>query len=286
MEPTPLRKKVLLLPNFITAFGLSCGLFAIFRVALTPIAEINAPFLTGIAGILLIAALCDILDGAVARVMKAESEFGGLFDSLADAISFGVAPSVIALKSIPLLGEGKEPFFLMASAMIFSLCGVLRLVRFNVQAMRDKKGDEELLLMAKKFFTGLPIPAGAACALSINLFLAVPEVQQFLGLSTELKGWLLGSALILLGYVMISRWKFPSIKSLRVPVGSFERVFILVLVAVCILFGLIFYFPFIFFAVSWGYFLVSWGISMFRRFTGNKEEAIADDEADDDSFAD
>jgi len=97
---------------------------------------------------------------------------------------------------------------------------------------------------------------------------------------------LLGSALILLGYVMISRWKFPSVKSLRVPVGSFERVFILVLVAVCILFGLIFYFPFIFFAVSWGYFLISWGISMFRRFTGNKEEAIADEEADDDSFAD
>ncbi len=280
MEPTPLRKKVLLLPNFITAFGLACGLFAIFRVALTPLSDINAPFLTGIAGILLIAALCDILDGAVARAMKAESEFGGLFDSLADAISFGVAPSVIALKSIPFITEGKEPFFLMAAAMIFSLCGVLRLVRFNVQALRDKE-DQELLLIAKKFFTGLPIPAGAACAISFNLFFAVPEVQEFLGLGVEGRGWLLGSALILLGYVMISRWKFPSVKTLRVPVGSFERVFLLVLVAVCVLFGLIFYFPFIFFIVSWGYFLVSWGISMFRRFTGNKADSIAEDSDDD-----
>jgi len=283
MEPTPLRKKVLLLPNFITAFGLACGLFAIFRMALTPISEVDAPFLTEIAGILLIAALCDILDGAVARAMKAESEFGGLFDSLADSISFGVAPAVIALKSIPFISEGKENFFLMAAAMIFSLCGVLRLVRFNVQAQRDK-GDEELLLVAKKFFTGLPIPGGAACALSLTLLLALPEVQKILGLSAEGRGWLLGSALVLLGYVMISRWKFPSVKTLRVPVGSFERVFLLALVAVCILFGLVFYFPFIFFAVSWGYFLMSWGVSLFRRFTSTKEEQIADDSDEEDPF--
>lgn len=281
MQPTPLRKRVLLLPNFITAFGLSCGLFAIFRVALIPLEKVNEGFLTGIAGILLLAALADILDGAVARAMKAESEFGGLFDSLADAISFGVAPSLVALKSQPILGEGKTLFFLMAAAMVFSLSGVLRLVRFNVQASKARE-DEELLLVSKKSFTGLPIPAGAACALSIILLLANPDVIDFLGWSAEGRGWLLASALFLLGYVMISRWKFPSIKTLRIPVGSFERVFLSVLVAVFILFGIVFYFPFIFFLVSWGYLIVSWTISVIQKLTRPPEP----DDSDDDSFAD
>lgn len=169
----------------------------------------------------------------------------------------------------------------MAAAMVFSLSGVLRLVRFSVQASRDK-GDEEMLLLSKKSFTGLPIPAAAACAISLNLLLSSLEVQSFLGWSIEGRGMLLASALLLLGYVMISRWKFPSIKTLRVPVGSFERVFMLVLVAVLILFGLVFYFSALFFAVSWGYFLISWFLSIFHKIIGSKSE----EPPEDDSFAD
>ena len=92
-------KKVHLLPNVITAFALSCGLFVIFRMSLIEASEVGLDILTSIAGILVLAAFADLLDGAIARAMKAESEFGGFFDSLADAITFGVAPSVIILKS-------------------------------------------------------------------------------------------------------------------------------------------------------------------------------------------
>ncbi len=92
-------KKVYLLPNVITAFGLSCGLFVIFKLNMTPLGGATTEVLTQTAGILLLAVFADLLDGGIARAMKAESDFGGFFDSLADAITFGVAPSVIVLKS-------------------------------------------------------------------------------------------------------------------------------------------------------------------------------------------
>ena len=68
-------KKIHLLPNVITAFGLSCGLFVIFRMTLLPLGGATEQTLIVIAGIMLLAALADLLDGAVARAMKAESEF-------------------------------------------------------------------------------------------------------------------------------------------------------------------------------------------------------------------
>src|SRR5436853_275090 len=94
------RKKIHLLPNLITAFGLSCGLFVIFKVCMIGLGKMDYQEAMSITGILLLAALADLLDGAVARALKAESDFGGLFDSLADAISFGVAPAIIVIKTL------------------------------------------------------------------------------------------------------------------------------------------------------------------------------------------
>lgn len=111
------KRRVFLLPNVITAFGLSCGLFVIFKMSMTGIGEATPQLLTATAGILLLAAFADLLDGAVARAMKAESEFGGLFDSLADAITFGVGPSVIVLKSLS-IPPGTEHSFLITTAAI------------------------------------------------------------------------------------------------------------------------------------------------------------------------
>ena len=123
-------KKVQLLPNVITAFALSCGLFVIFKMNMISNGEANLQVLTATAGILLMAAFADLLDGAVARAMKAESEFGGLFDSLADAITFGVGPSVIILKSLSIEPGTEYSFLLTTAAMVYTVCGVLRLVRF------------------------------------------------------------------------------------------------------------------------------------------------------------
>src|ERR1700722_5210603 len=114
-------KRVHLLPNVITAFGLSCGLFVIFKMNMTEVGAANYQVLAATTGILLLAALADLLDGAVARAMKAESEFGGLFDSLADAISFGVAPSIIVLKSLSISPGTELSFFLTTAAMVFSV---------------------------------------------------------------------------------------------------------------------------------------------------------------------
>ena len=93
-------RKIPVLPNIITAFALTCGLFVIFKMNMTPVGEANIQVLTITAGILLLSAFADLVDGAVARMLRAESHFGGFFDSLADAITFGVGPAIIVLKSL------------------------------------------------------------------------------------------------------------------------------------------------------------------------------------------
>ena len=112
-------KKIALLPNVITAFGLSCGLFVIFRMNMIERGEVDLQALLQVTGILLLAAFSDLLDGAVARAIKAQSEFGGTFDTLADAISFGVAPSIIVLKSLAIVPGTSFSFLITAAAMVF-----------------------------------------------------------------------------------------------------------------------------------------------------------------------
>jgi CDP-diacylglycerol---serine O-phosphatidyltransferase len=95
-------KKVYLLPNMVTAFGLACGLFVIFKVnMIEPGCGYYEVMITS-TFLLILAAFADFLDGAIARVFHAQSEFGLVFDSLADTVSFGVAPSVLLLKSLSL----------------------------------------------------------------------------------------------------------------------------------------------------------------------------------------
>lgn len=141
-------KKVNLLPNAITAFGLCCGLFVIFKMSMTGMGEVTRELLTFTTGILLLAALADLLDGTLARAMKVESEFGGFFDSMSDAVTFGVAPSVIVLKSLSLQAGTEMSYLLTAAAMIFAVCGVLRLVRFNV--MGQQATEDDVLMEAHK----------------------------------------------------------------------------------------------------------------------------------------
>src|SRR5688500_15807411 len=110
--------KVHVLPNIITAFALTCGLFVIFKMNMTPVGEADIHVLTATAGILLLSAFADLVDGAIARALKAESNFGGFFDSLADAITFGVGPAVIVLKSLSLKPGTEFSFFLTLAAMV------------------------------------------------------------------------------------------------------------------------------------------------------------------------
>src|SRR5580700_1349488 len=119
-------RKIYLIPNIITAFGLACGLFVIFKINMVEPGSGLFHVLYVSTLLLLVAAFADLLDGAVARAFRAESEFGVVFDSLADAISFGVAPSVLLLKSLSLEQGTGLSFYAMLGALLFSICGVLR----------------------------------------------------------------------------------------------------------------------------------------------------------------
>lgn len=280
---TKRNKRIALLPNVITAFGLSCGLFVIFKMNMIDIGKANAQVLNAVTCILLLASLADLLDGAIARAIKAESDFGGIFDCLADAISFGVAPSVIILKSLSIDPTTKLSFLVTTAALIYSICGVLRLVRFSVSTIAAKS-DIDLAQEQKKHFTGLPIPAAAAAAVSLNLFLFSEEFQAITSLSPTTQAWILSIGLTLLGYCMISRWKFPSVKTLEVKVASFSAVFLTVLSAVLIFYGILHYFALVFMILTWGYVFIAWALAIFRLIAGRKSKTLEEFEPDPDDL--
>ncbi len=233
--------------------------------------------------LLLVAALADFLDGAVARAFHAESQFGLVFDSLSDAISFGVAPSVILLKTLSLEQGTFLSFFSTTGAMIYSLCGVLRLVRFSVKAS-EAKGNEELQAAQKKHFTGLPIPAAAAAAVSANLFFLSPFVRRWIDLNTFDRSVFLTCVMIILGYLMVCRLKFPSLKSLHFRIPSFHWVFLSVVVAVFVLYGILYFFPLILAFAAWSYILVAFVLTVIRLIAGKKSKTLEEFEPEPDDF--
>ena len=274
-------KRVYLIPNIITAFSLACGLFVIFKVNMVEPGMGTYQVLHASALILLVAALADVLDGAVARVIRAESEFGAMFDSLADGISFGVAPSVLLLKSLSLEQGTGLSFFAVMGAMLFSIGGVLRLVRFNVKA-HEAKANAEAALAHKKHFTGLPIPAGALAAVSANLFFASPFGETLFPMSPSTRAIVLTCIMIVLGFFMVSRWKFPSVKALHFRVPSFQLVFVTVILAICVFYGILYYFPIFLAVMTWAYVVLAWSLSIIRLIAGKKSKTLEDFEPDQD----
>ncbi len=270
-------KRVYLIPSGITAFGLSIGLFVIFKTSLADPDRGLFSILQASAILLLIAGIADLADGAIARLIKAESEFGGQFDSLSDCVTFGVAPPLLILKS---LTGGEDLGRLMTllvilAAMIYTLCGVLRLVRYNV-------ASKEEVVTTQKHFTGLPIPAAAAAALSAGLISISPLIEEMIGWSVMTRAWVMIGVLTVLGYFMVSRWKFPSAKALHFRVHSFYLVFAIGVIAVLLLYGILDYFAEVFFVISWLYLLIAWSLSIVRLIAGKRSKTLVDFEPDDD----
>lgn len=276
-------KRVYLVPNIITAFGLACGLFVIFKVNMIEIGGGDFEVVKMSAILLLVAALADVVDGALARAIHAESEFGFIFDSLADAISFGVAPSVLMLKTLSLEQGSALAFFGAAGAMIYSLCGVLRLVRFSVKTA-EAKGNVELQAAQKKNFTGLPIPAAAAAAVSVNLFFLSPLIHRWIDVAQNERAIILSCVMILLGYLMVCRLKFPSVKMLQFRLPSFHLAFLSVVVAVFVLYGILYFFAEILTIVAWGYIALALVLSIIRMIAGKKSKTLEDFEPEPDDF--
>ncbi len=187
-----------LLPNAITLLSLCAGLTAI-RYALLGKWEF-ALFA------LLAAAICDTLDGRVARMLKGTSHFGAELDSLADLVSFGVAPALV-LYLWTLQDAG--PFGWVA-VLIFPCCSALRLARFNTAL-----ADENPPPFAAAFFTGVPTPAGAGLAV-LPIVISIGMDENRLGsLATE--HWLVIPWTILVGLLMVSRLPSFSGKKVKIP---------------------------------------------------------------------
>jgi CDP-diacylglycerol--serine O-phosphatidyltransferase len=135
----PLRKGVYILPNLFTSGGLFAGFYSI-------ISTLDGEYWRA-AVMVLVAQLCDVLDGRVARLTRSTSSFGIQYDSLADLVAFGVAPGILVYEWA-LHDWGKWGWL---AASIYVTCGALRLARFNVQ----------IASVEKRHFVGLPIPAAA-----------------------------------------------------------------------------------------------------------------------------
>ena len=205
------RLKIYFLPNLLTAGNLFCGFVALTRIVeanLAPDPVSNMvnwmPIKFALACILL-ACIFDLFDGRVARMGGHESPFGREFDSLADLVSFGVAPAFLVHRVVlrnALPDEYAEFGWFIAS--IYLLCGAFRLARFNCLSAMQQPG-------AGKDFLGFPIPSAAGLVASLTLFIIkLNEKEKGLGHW----GYLLPVVLIFLSAMMVSEVRYPSFKSL------------------------------------------------------------------------
>ena len=270
--------KKTLVPNIITAMGLLCGLFVIFKMNMTEPGESDYKVVFGSAVILLAAVLADFADGAVARLMRAESSFGGIFDALSDAITFGVAPAVMVLKTLSLQQDSLSSFSVTLAAMLYTLCGVLRLVRFSVITLpNEPEGDLAALLpmLQRKCFVGLPITLAASALASLNLFLASSSAVAICPKLCLKKERPLGFAMILLAYLMMSRLKFFSLKGLHFKkVPSFSIVVLGTSLFATLLMGLNHNVPLVCLSFTWGYIALALLLSAYYKMSGHRYKML------------
>jgi CDP-diacylglycerol--serine O-phosphatidyltransferase len=197
------KLKIYFLPNLLTAANLFCGFIALTKIVEANILGGDYEQIKVALGFILLACIFDLFDGRVARMGGVESPFGREFDSLADLISFGVAPAFlvhrIVLKDVI---EG-HPEFGWFIASIYLLCGAFRLARFNcLTAMREEHSKE---------FLGFPIPSAAGLVASLTLFMIWWDEKDF---ATGRWRFFLPVLMLFLSWMMVSNVKYPSFKTL------------------------------------------------------------------------
>lgn len=202
------KLKIYFLPNLLTAGNLFCGF-----VALTTIVDANKEMMELSAyyyqiklalAFILLACIFDLFDGRVARMGGVESPFGREFDSLADLVSFGVAPAFLVQRVVlaDVFGEYRQISWFIAS--IYLLCGAFRLARFNCLAAMNLPGSG-------KDFLGFPIPSAAGLVSSLTLLIIhFNEKEKDLGVWK----YVIAGVLVFLSAMMVSTVKYPSFKGL------------------------------------------------------------------------
>lgn len=223
-ERRGLKKGLYLIPSLFTTANILMGFFAItgslrgFQMLSvgTPEALARAAQLFDGAAIFIgWAFVFDSLDGRIARMTKTTTEIGVQFDSIADVVTFGIAPAVLAYAwgYGSAFREGTDlhnlGWFL---SFMFLMCGAFRLARFNVQATRPRVLAEGTPKVDKKNFVGLPIPAAAALIAAIVHFAPWP-IAYYGAERAQLYGALLMGLVALLGALMVSSLRYSSFKS-------------------------------------------------------------------------
>src|SRR6476661_1993922 len=210
--PKKLRKGMFILPSLFTTANIAAGYYAILQVTHGNITDFwhfdNAAKAIGFA------VLFDGLDGRIARMTKTTSDFGRELDSLADVITFGIAPALLAwawgfhqvsaeisradmASLLPRLGA--------IASFLFLIAGASRLARFNIAVNPQPSNPGR---PGKKYFVGMPIPAGAGVIAAVVHF---PGGEPLASAYTAL-AW---SALVTtVGYLMVSTWRFYSFKDI------------------------------------------------------------------------
>lgn len=214
--------KIYFLPNLMTAGNLVCGFVALTKIVDAKLGSptFNQDIKMALFFILL-ACIFDILDGRVARWGGKDSPFGREFDSLADVISFGVAPAFLVHRIVlkDMFADFPEVGWFIAS--IYLICGALRLARFNCLSAMGKTGSKD--------FLGFPIPAAAGLVASLTLFLMWWEDK---GLEKSDWRYALPPLLIFLSIMMVSEVRYPSFKAidLRAQRGFTKMVVVIIFI--------------------------------------------------------
>src|ERR1041385_5172088 len=208
--PRRLTKGMYILPSLFTTANIGFGFYAILQVFHGGV--VDAWHFDAAAKAIGFAVLFDGLDGRIARMTGTTSDFGKELDSLADVVTFGVAPALLAwawgFRQLDLTGMGilarLGQFGAMAS-FFFLMAGASRLARFNITSNPEPSNPGR---PGKQYFVGLPIPAGAGViAAVVHFYKGEPVPYWYTALS-----W--AFLLIVIAYLMVSTWRFYSLKDI------------------------------------------------------------------------
>ncbi len=211
-RPRAARKGLYVLPSMFTAGNIAAGYYAISQAiqgtAGDPWHFDQAAKAIGFAIVF------DFFDGGIARLTNTASAFGGELDSLADVITFGVAPAILAwtwgFRMLPLTGDADIRTRVVQlgaiATFVFLLAGAGRLARFNIQKNPQPSNPGR---PGRKYFVGMPIPAGAgAIAAVVHLVQGNPLQTWWLSI-----GWAV--FVFAIGFLMVSTWRFFSLKGIN-----------------------------------------------------------------------
>lgn len=277
--------KIYLLPNLFTAGNMLCGFLSMqkcmgakFVRSPEDVAGAYADYRMAVY-LILGACVCDMFDGRVARASRRESLFGAEFDSIADTVSFGVAPAFLILFLL-LNGDADATGFMSelmrdfgwVVAFIYLLCVGVRLARFNVITNPLVPGSEKRKSTGE--FMGLPSPAAAGMIGSLVLLLTTANVPL-----AYLKP-LMPPLVLLIAYIMVSNIPYPSFKHFSWNTGARARAFIGIIVLGILLAK---YFTYTVPALFLAYIFYGIGRDIRRRFFMNREQ-LAKEEIPDEEF--